>query len=78
MPAFWFQNYFPTFYALDTWYYVHHATDEEHRTGAASRAPQQQAAILPLPIFHDFVCDVLGRFSRHAAVRERVRAMCSI
>jgi len=67
MPVGWFQSYFPAFFALDTWYYVHHASKEEHRAGADTKAVQQQAAVLPLPIFRDFVCDVLRRFARHTA-----------
>ena len=49
MIPYWFQNYFPAFFALDSWYYVHHATREEHRHGATTKAPQQQVEGPPCP-----------------------------
>ena len=71
MSAFWFQKYFPSFFALDSWYFVHHATPDEHRNGATSGAPQQQAAVLPPGVFSDFVCLVVRRFAEHDAKVQR-------
>ena len=71
MSAFWFQKYFPSFFALDSWYFVHHATPDEHRRGATSGAPQQQAAVLPPGVFRDFVCLVVRRFAEHDAEVQR-------
>ena len=71
MGTFWFQKYFPSFFALDSWYFVHHATRDEHREGASSGAPQQQAAVLPPGVFSDFVCLVVRRFAEHDAKVQR-------
>lgn len=74
MIPFWFQKYFPAFFALDSWYFVHHATRDEHRKGASSGAPQQQAAVLPPDVFGDFVCLVVRRFAEHDAKVQRMAA----
>jgi hypothetical protein len=71
MSGFWFQKYFPSFFALDSWYFVHHATPDEHRRGATGGAPQQQAAVLPPGVFRDFVCMVVRRFAEHDAKVQR-------
>ena len=71
MGEFFFQKYFPSFFALDSWYFVHHATPDEHRNGATSGAPQQQAAVLPPGVFSDFVCLVVRRFAEHDAKVQR-------
>ena len=75
MPLFFFEKYYQTAYALDTWTYGYYPGLNEHRKGR--EAVQHQACVLPVPVFLEWACNVSRRFrelddSRVRAGRRRV------
>ena len=60
MPLFFFEKYYQTAYALDTWTYGYYPGPKEHRKGR--KAVQHQACVLPVPVFLEWACNVSRRF----------------
>ena len=82
MPLFFFEKYYQTAYALDTWTYGYFPGPKEHRKGRGPGASlarfrryavQHQACVLPVPVFLEWACNVSRRFRElRTKTRERV------
>ena len=87
MPLFFFEKYYQTAYALDTWTYGYFPGLEEHRKGrwpGASLArfrhyaTQHQACVLPVPVFLEWACNVSRRFREVRELRAKTRERGSV